>query len=67
MNFSPKSPQVAVGGLGGSGTRLIANLLKLHGFYLGTDLNESLDNLWFTLIFKRKSSFFETDKVFLHF
>ncbi len=44
---------VIIGGVGGSGTRLIARILLELGFYLGSDLNESLDNLWFTLLFKR--------------
>lgn len=44
---------VAVGGVGGSGTRLIAQVLLDLGFYLGGDLNPALDNLWFTLLFKR--------------
>ncbi|EGV19323.1 hypothetical protein ThimaDRAFT_1467 [Thiocapsa marina 5811] len=44
---------IAVGGVGGSGTRLVAELLIRLGFYVGSDLNESLDNLWFTLLFKR--------------
>lgn len=50
----PHSPApVAIGGVGGSGTRLIARLLLELGWYLGGDLNESYDNLWFTLLFKR--------------
>ncbi len=44
---------IAVGGIGGSGTRLLARLLMELGYFLGPDLNESLDNLWFTLLFKR--------------
>jgi len=44
---------VAVGGIGGSGTRLVAECLMQLGFFLGTDLNRANDNLWFTLIFKR--------------
>lgn len=44
---------VAIGGLGGSGTRLVAHILKQLGFYLGDDLNGAYDNLWFTLLFKR--------------
>ncbi len=43
---------VAIGGVGGCGTRLIAEMLMRVGFFLGSDLNESLDNLWFTLAFK---------------
>ncbi|HEX5716199.1 MAG TPA: sulfotransferase [Thermoanaerobaculia bacterium] len=47
-------PPVAIGGVGGSGTRLVAQLLADLGFFLGADLNESYDNLWFTLLFKRR-------------
>jgi hypothetical protein len=44
---------VAIGGVGGSGTRLVAQILREAGFYLGSDLNSENDNLWFTLLFKR--------------
>lgn len=47
-------PPVAIGGVGGSGTRLVAQLLIDLGFFAGADLNESNDNLWFTLLFKRR-------------
>ena len=50
--ISTESP-VIIGGGGGSGTRVIAEILKAHGYYIGSDLNEASDNLWFTLIFKR--------------
>ena len=50
---------VAVGGIGGSGTRLVACLLQMLGYYLGEDLNKSWDNLWFTLLFKRRSILLE--------
>lgn len=45
-------PPVAVGGIGGSGTRLIAGLLRDAGVFMGEDLNVSNDLLWFTLLFK---------------
>lgn len=45
-------PPVAVGGLGGSGTRVVAAILAAAGIRMGPDLNQSLDNLWFTLLFK---------------
>jgi hypothetical protein len=48
-------PLVAIGGLGGSGTRIVAEVLQRLGFYLGPELNSSLDNLLFTLLFKRPS------------
>lgn len=44
---------VAIGGVGGSGTRVFAEILSGLGFYIGDCLNKSLDNLWFTLLFKR--------------
>jgi len=44
---------VAIGGVGGSGTRLFARILLELGFHIGSDLNDSLDNLWFPLLFKR--------------
>ncbi len=48
---------IAVGGVGGSGTRVVARVLRELGFYLGGSLNEALDNLWFTLLFKRPGWF----------
>ena len=45
---------LAVGGVGGSGTRIVAHILQELDFYLGEDLNKQFDNLWFTLLFKRK-------------
>lgn len=44
---------VAVGGVGGSGTRLVAQLLRETGIHMGDDLNDASDTLWFTLLFKR--------------
>ena len=44
---------VAIGGVGGSGTRIVAQFLIDLGFYMGADLNVANDNRWFTLLFKR--------------
>ena len=55
---------VAIGGVGGSGTRLIARLLMELGFFMGGDLNESNDNLWFTLLFKRPEILSAPDEEF---
>jgi hypothetical protein len=49
----PTVPIVAIGGVGGSGTRLVAQIIAGLGWSLGDDLNEAVDNLWFTLLFKR--------------
>lgn len=43
---------IAVGGVGGSGTRLIAGLLRDAGVFMGDHLNDANDLLWFTLLFK---------------
>lgn len=60
MNFVSQLPgPVAIGGLGGSGTRLIAEILKQIGFYIGSDLNAANDNLWFCLLFKRPGWYFK--------
>lgn len=45
-------PYVVVGGVGGSGTRLISSILATLGLNIGTDLNEAYDNLTFTLLYK---------------
>jgi hypothetical protein len=50
---------VAIGGIGGSGTRLGAVLLQMLGYYIGDDLNIFLDNLWFSLLFNRRSVLME--------
>lgn len=55
------SRPVFVGGVGGSGTRVIAALLQALGYRLGEDLNESLDNLWFTALFKRRAAWSAED------
>lgn len=59
----PRAP-VAVGGIGGSGTRVVAAILKELGFYIGGDLNDANDNLWFTLLFKRRNILSENDTEF---
>jgi len=46
-------PPVVIGGVGGSGTRLIAQCVQKLGYFLGHDLNLAHDNLWFALLFTR--------------
>ena len=46
-------PPVIIGGVGGSGTRVVAEIVYKLGYYLGNDLNTARDNLWFLLLFKR--------------
>lgn len=54
----------AIGGVGGSGTRVVAELLKQLGYFIGDDLNESNDNLLFTLLFKRENILTATNEEF---
>ena len=42
---------VVIRGIGGSGTRVVAAILRDAGIYLGNDLNVPLNNLSFTLLF----------------
>ena len=42
-----------VGGVGGSGTRVVAAFLNALGIHVGDCLNAPLDNLYWTLLFKR--------------
>lgn len=57
---------VAVGGVGGSGTSVVAAILKEAEFSIGVDLNASLDNLWFTLLFKHRGILEMPDDHFSH-
>lgn len=47
------SGPVTIGGVGGSGTRVVAEIIDHFGYYIGKDLNPARDNLWFLLLFKR--------------
>jgi hypothetical protein len=49
------SAPVVVGGVGGSGTRLVARILREQGVSLSGELNEALNNLWFSLLFVRRT------------
>ncbi|NNE97720.1 MAG: hypothetical protein HKN25_01735 [Pyrinomonadaceae bacterium] len=52
MELEKAEKIIAVGALGGSGTRAVAQILIESGVYLGDNLNESNDNLVFTTLFK---------------
>ena len=44
---------VAVGGVGGSGTRVIASMVQSLGYRIGTNLTRAQDDLSFSVLFKR--------------
>jgi hypothetical protein len=58
-----KNP-IAVGAVGGSGTRIVTQFLSDAGYYIGSDLNEANDNLWFTFLFKRREILIEPRQTF---
>ncbi|RLQ23694.1 hypothetical protein DWB85_00625 [Seongchinamella sediminis] len=53
---------IVIGGVGGSGTRLVISLLRKMGVTFGGELNDSLDNLWFSLLFVRRSILLQSDE-----
>jgi len=57
MSQLNRNQPIVIGGLGGSGTRVVAEILIKLGFYLGSDLNSASDNLWFAFLFKRPKWF----------
>lgn len=46
---------LVIGGVGGSGTRLVASLVRDMGLSMAGQMNEALDNLWFSALFVRRS------------
>ena len=53
-NDMERSP-IIIGGMGGSGTRVVAELCHKIGLFMGSDTNRAEDNLFFTLLFRRKT------------
>ncbi|MCJ7734700.1 MAG: sulfotransferase [Anaerolineales bacterium] len=51
---------IVIGGMGGSGTRLVAEILSQFGIFLGDDLNAASDNLLYTLLFRRSTWFYKS-------
>ena len=64
MASQTSAPPIAIGGVGGSGTRVVAAMFRDLDYYLGDDLNDAYDNLWFTLLFKRRSILVATEREF---
>lgn len=57
MNTKIDNPPIIIGASGGSGTRVVAEILIKFGIYLGQDLNKSNDNLLFTYLFKHPAHY----------
>jgi hypothetical protein len=50
--LDPSLGPVVVGGVGGSGTRVVAEIMRHLGIYTGCVLNKAGDNTWFSLLCK---------------
>jgi hypothetical protein len=50
--IDPALGPVVVGGVGGSGTRVVAEIMRHLGVYTGCVLNKAGDNKWFSLLCK---------------
>lgn len=64
LDMKPRSP-LAIGGVGGSGTRLVAQLVAGLGYQLGVDLNRALDDRWFAWLFRHVDTLSMPDELFL--
>ena len=58
MNNRP----ITFGGVGGSGTRLFAQIMYLLNIYNGDCINDTEDNLMFTFLFKNRDILLLNDK-----
>lgn len=56
LTAGDEAPPIAIGGVGGSGTRLVAELVRALGVHTGDDLNSASDTLCFTLLFKLRDA-----------
>jgi len=51
--MADRDDPVVIGGIGGSGTRVVAGVLRACGVQLPGPINKQLDSEWATLLFKR--------------
>lgn len=61
--FEQDNP-IAIGAIGGSGTRVLARIVEANGIFMGANLNGSHDNLEFTTRFKRLEILTSSDAEF---
>lgn len=62
--MSAAAPVTGVGALGGSGTRVVSDILQRAGLFFGDDQNDARDTLAFTLVFKRPEALSLDDAAF---
>jgi len=52
---------IGIGALGGSGIRAVAKLFQELGYFIGDNLNQALDNLTYTVLFKDHELFLDKE------
>jgi hypothetical protein len=52
MSLNETAPLV-IGATGGSGTRVVAAIVRRAGYFIGTNLNNSLDSMEFPTMYDR--------------
>lgn len=57
-------PAVIIGGIGGSGTRLVAEILKQAGVHIGRHINKPNDALWFSYFFNNEMALYANPTAF---
>lgn len=54
VNKNTLNNRIAIGGVGGSGTRVVTEIIINAGFYIGSDIAQNTkDNFWWTVLLKR--------------
>jgi hypothetical protein len=51
-HFEEEQGPIVIGGVGGSGTRAVIEVVRRLGIYTGAQLNQAGDNEWFTMLCK---------------
>lgn len=62
MTTAPFGGPIAVGGIGGSGTRIIAQFLQKLGVFIGSDLPVTADTIWYAALFGRRDVLLDGDE-----
>jgi len=62
-NKIKRNSPIIIGGFGGSGTRVIAEILKSCDYNIGIDINKANDDLSFTFFFKTPKIFTNIKKI----
>jgi hypothetical protein len=63
LGHAPELPPLVIGATGGSGTRVVAAIVRRAGYFIGTNLNASLDSMEFPAMYDRWINRFQLRKL----